>query len=113
MHSVARANLCCVRWIYKPGCIPCKTHAGVTPVAPQVYAKVEGLRTPEVQRSKEPFIEIYILLRQQAKEYSLSNIQADRTANSTPKYFDPKIYENSHYTFSKRRIFFTFSQDVS
>ena len=33
-----------------PGCIRCKTHAGVTPVAPLVYAKVEDLRTPEVRK---------------------------------------------------------------
>ena len=72
------------------GCIPCKTHAGVAPVALQVYAKVEGWRTPEVQRSKELCLEICILLRQYAKEYSLSYIQADRKANSAPKIFGPK-----------------------
>ena len=32
----------------RPGCIPCKTHAGVTPVVPQLYAKTEGWRTSEV-----------------------------------------------------------------
>ena len=32
----------------RPGCIPCKTHAGVTPVVPQVYAMAEGWRTPKV-----------------------------------------------------------------
>ena len=61
---------------HAPGCIPCKTDAGGTPVTPQVYAKVEGRCTPEVQRSKEPCIDICILLRQCAKEYSLGNIQA-------------------------------------
>ena len=30
-----------------PACIPFKTHAGVTPVAPQVYAKVTGWRCKE------------------------------------------------------------------
>ena len=30
------------------GCIPCKTHVGLTPVVPQVYAKAEGWRTSEV-----------------------------------------------------------------
>ena len=37
-----------------PGCLPCKAHAGVTPVAPQVYAKDEGWHTPVAQRSKQP-----------------------------------------------------------
>ena len=40
-------------------------------VAPWVYAIVESWRTPEVQRSKEPFLEICILLCQYVKEYSL------------------------------------------
>jgi len=35
-----------------PGCIPCKTHAGGTPVAPQVCANGEGWPTPEAQRLK-------------------------------------------------------------
>ena len=35
-----------------PGCIPFKSHAGVTPVAPQVYANNEGLSTSEMQGSK-------------------------------------------------------------
>ena len=35
-----------------PGCTLCKTNARVTPVAPQLYNKVEGWHTPEVQRSK-------------------------------------------------------------
>ena len=51
----------------RPGCIPCKAHAGVTQVYPQVYAKVEGWRTPEVQRSKGLYVQICILLRQHAK----------------------------------------------
>ena len=33
-----------------PGCILCKTHAGGTPVAPQVYANVESWRTPTRQQ---------------------------------------------------------------
>ena len=39
----------------EPGCIPCipcKAHAGGTPVAHQVYANVGGWRTPEVQSQK-------------------------------------------------------------
>ena len=48
---------------YIPGCIPCKPHARGTPVASQVYAKVEGWRTDEVQRSKEPCAETCFLLR--------------------------------------------------
>ena len=73
-----------------PGCIPCRTHAGVTPVDPQVYAKVEGWRTPEVQRSKGLYVEICILLRQHAKEYSLGYIHAATKSNSTPEIFGPK-----------------------
>ena len=41
-----------------PGCIPCKAHAACTLVAPQVHTNVEGWRTPEVQRSKEPCADI-------------------------------------------------------
>ena len=44
-----------------PGCIPCKPCTGGTPIAPQMYASVEGWRTPEVQRSKEPCADISIL----------------------------------------------------
>ena len=36
-----------------PGCIPCKTHVGGMPVAPQGYASVEDWSTLEVQRTKE------------------------------------------------------------
>ena len=65
----------------KPGCIPCKTLAGVTPVAPHVYAVLEGWRTPEVRRSKEPFVETY------------PRRNADKKVNSTPKIFRPKCME--------------------
>ena len=58
-----------------PECIQCKTHAGGAS-APQVYISVEDWRTPEVQRSKDMRIEIRILLRQCAKEYSLGYIHA-------------------------------------
>jgi len=44
-------------------CIACKTHARFPPVAPQVYANVEGWCTPEVQGWKVPCI----LLRQRTK----------------------------------------------
>ena len=57
-----------------PGCIPCKPYAGGTPVPSQVYAKVEGWCTPEVQRSKEPFAEICFVLHLYAKDYSLGSI---------------------------------------
>ena len=57
-------------------CIPCKPHAGGTPVASQVYAKVKGWRSHEVQRSKEPCAEICFLLPPRAKDYSLGNIHA-------------------------------------
>ena len=36
-----------------PGRIPCKTHDGSMSVGPQVNFNVEGLRTPEVLKSKE------------------------------------------------------------
>ena len=62
-----------------PGCIPCTTHAGGTPVVSQVYANVEGWRTLEVQRSKEPCVEICMLLRQYAKEYTLGYMYAATT----------------------------------
>ena len=67
------------RGAYTPcglGCIPCKPHAGGTPVASQVYAKVEGWRTPEVQRLKEPCAEICVLLRPYAKDDSLGKVHA-------------------------------------
>ena len=54
----------------------CKTHAVAMPAAPHVYAKVEGCHTPEVQRSKEPSVEIYIIIHQYTKEYSLGYIHA-------------------------------------
>ena len=76
-----------------PGCIPCKPHAGGTLVASQEYAKGEGWRTPDVQRSKEPCAEICFLLRPYAKDYSLGYIHADRKANSTPEIFGPKCME--------------------
>ena len=60
----------------EPECIPCRTHAGSTPVTPLVYSNFEGWRTPEVQRSKGPCVEITILLRQYAKEHRLSYIHA-------------------------------------
>ena len=59
-----------------PRFIPCKPHAGGTPVAPQVYANVGSWRTPERQRSKELCIEICILSLQYAKEYSFGYIHA-------------------------------------
>ena len=69
-----------------PGCIPCKTHAGVTPVAHHVYATLEGWRTPEVRRSKEPCAEIAVLLHQYAKEYRLGYIHAATpTRKLTPR----------------------------
>ena len=63
-----------------------QSHAGVTPIDPQMYAKVEGWRTPEVQRSKGLHIEICILLRQHAKEYSFGYIHAVRESNSMPEF---------------------------
>ena len=59
-----------------PGCIPCKAHAGGTPVALQVYANKIGWHTSEAQRSKEPCMEVSIFLRQYANEYTLGNIYA-------------------------------------
>ena len=76
-----------------PGCILCKAHAGVTPVALHVYAMLAGWRTPEVRRSKELCIEISILLHQHAKEYSLGYSHADKKANSTPEIYGPKCTE--------------------
>ena len=57
-------------------CMPAKPHERGTPVAHQVYAKVEGWRTLKVQRSKKPCIMICILFRQYAKEYSLGYIHS-------------------------------------
>ena len=69
-----------------PGCITCKPHAGGTPVASLVYAKAEGWRAPEVQRSKEPCAEICFLLRLYAKDYSLGYIHAATpTGKLTPR----------------------------
>ena len=70
-HHQSVRHLCYAVSPLTPGCIQCKPHAGGTPVASQVYAKVEGWRTPEVQRSKEPCAEICVLLRPYAKDYSL------------------------------------------
>ena len=58
------------------GCIPGKTLTGGTPVIPQVYANIEGWRTPEVQRSKDLCVEVCILLRQYAKDYTLGYTHA-------------------------------------
>ena len=72
---------------YLPGCIPCKTHAGVMSVAPQVQDKVEGWRTPKVQRSNEICVQICILLRQYAKEYSLGYFHATtKTGKLAPSW---------------------------
>ena len=73
-------------FVHLPGCIPCKTHARVTPVDRQVYVKVECWRTPEVHRSKGLYVEICILLRQCAEEYSLGYIHAAMpTGKLTPR----------------------------
>ena len=73
-----------------PGWIPCITHAGVMPVDPQVYTKAEGWLTLEVQRSKELYIKICILLRQHAKENSLGYIHTNGKSNSMPEIFGSK-----------------------
>jgi len=90
-----------------PEYIPCKTYAGGTPVTPQVYANVEGWRTLEVQRSKEPYVEICTILRENAKEYSLgfcpSNVLVQEgtvpqgTSSSYVVLLGPKnlFYENT------------------
>ena len=81
---------------YYPGCNPCKAQAVGTLVAPQVLANVEGWRTPEVRRSKQPCVEIYILLRHYSEEYSFRLYpcrHADRKANYTPEIFGPKCME--------------------
>ena len=57
-----------------PGCIPCKTHAGGMPLAPQMHARAEGLHAPEVQRLKELCIEICIQLYQYVEQYNLGSI---------------------------------------
>ena len=44
-----------------PGCILCKTHSGDMLVTPQVYTKIEGWCTCEVQKSKEPYTKGYSL----------------------------------------------------
>ena len=68
-------------------CIPCRTHAGGTPVTPLVYANFEGWHTPEAQRSKGPCVEVAILLRQYAKEHILSYIHAATpTGKLTPSW---------------------------
>ena len=75
-HSLITIHSILDRLGYLPGCILCKTHAEDTKVVPQIYVKVEGWCTTEVQRLKEMFIEIHILLHQYAKEYSLGYIHA-------------------------------------
>ena len=78
---------------FQPECIPCRTHAGRTPVTPLVYANFEGWRALEAQRSKGPCVKITILLRQDAKEHRVSYIHANRRANSTPEIFGPRCME--------------------
>ena len=69
-----------------PGCIPCISHSRGTPLVPQVYANVEGWRTPEVQRSEELCVEVCILIGQHAKEYNLGYIHvATPTGKLTPR----------------------------
>ena len=69
-----------------PGCISCRIHTGGTPVVPQVYASVDGWCIPEVQKSKEPCVEICSLLRQYADECSLGYIHvATPTRRLTPR----------------------------
>ena len=70
-----------------------KTHAGSTPVAPQVYTNVEHWHASEMQRSQEPCSKVCILLCQYTKRYSISCFQcchANKKANSTPEIFGPK-----------------------
>ena len=45
------------------GCIPYRTHPKSAQVVPQVYANIEGCRTPEVERSKELCADICIVIR--------------------------------------------------
>ena len=59
-----------------PECIASKSHAGGTPVAPHLYADVLRRRRHDVQISKEPCADIYILLCQYIKEYNLRHIHA-------------------------------------
>ena len=79
----------------RPGCILCKTHAGCTPVAPQVYANVRGWRTPEVQRSEEPCVEKWIFYASTPKIVVriYPRRHADRKANCTREIFGPKCME--------------------
>ena len=59
--KLAPPNIEVCSFVHLPGRIPCKTHAGVTPVDRQVYVKVECWGTPEGQRSKGLYVEICIL----------------------------------------------------
>ena len=77
-------------------CIPCKPHAGGTPGASQVYAKVEGWRTPEVQTSKEPCVETCILLRLYAKVYKLGYIYAATSTGKLTPFFRIVVLEITH-----------------
>ena len=95
----------------KPGCIPCKTHAGGTPVAPQVYVNVGGWRTPEVQRSKNRASRcgFFTPVRQSLWFRVYPRRHADRKANCTPEIFGPKCMEctlaiKSLYSVSRSKL---------
>ena len=78
-----------------PGCIPCKTHAGGTPVAPQVYSIVGGWRTPEMQTPKEPCFKMWIFyaVRQRLWFRIYPRRHATMKANCTPEISGPKCME--------------------
>ena len=57
----------------QPVCIPCKTHAGVPPVARQVYAKVTGWWCKD---RKNPVSRFALNYASTTNEYSLGHIHA-------------------------------------
>ena len=71
---------------FHTGCIPCKTHAGGSPVGPQMSADLLCWHTPKVYIFKEPCAEICISLRQFTKEYSIGYIHTvTPTGKLTPR----------------------------
>ena len=97
-YAVDSCNIHCTIFLtmVKPGCIPCKPHAGDAPAVPQVYANVVRLAYSwgaKIKRTVRRDLHFIMPVRQRVEFRLYLRHHADRKANSTPEIFGPKCME--------------------